>query len=578
MSGGLDVSIGQHSEAGRKPVNQDFHGATLPAGQQRIHKGIALALADGISTSAVSQVASAAAVRTFLEDYYCTSDAWTVRRAAQRVLAATNSWLYAQTRRSDARFDRDRGYVCTFSALIFKAREAHLLHVGDARVYRLHPHKLEQLTDDHRVHVSASESYLGRALGAGSSIEIDYRSWGVEAGEVYLLATDGAYEHLEAGDVHHALAACDGDLNRAAQALVQTALERGSPDNATLQIARVDGLPAPDAQRTLAQAAQLALPPPLVPRMRFEGYTVVRELHASARSHVHLAVDDSNGRFVVLKTPAVDRHHDAAHLDGFLLEEWVARRIDNQHVLRPYEVERPRSHLFVAMEYVEGQTLAQWMIDHPLPDLDAVRVIVAQLASGLQAFHRREMLHQDLRPENVMIDRSGTVKIMDFGTVHVAGLAEGTRDARASAPVGTLQYAAPEYFVGDGGSAASDLYSLATLAYQMLTGKLPYGLQVTQVRDRADLRRLRYVPLRERRPELPAWVDDALRKALHPNPAQRHEALSEFVEALRRPDQAFWQRQTPPLLERNPLRFWQALVLLLGISVVVLLGLRVMGV
>jgi serine/threonine protein kinase len=64
------------------------------------------------------------------------------------------------------------------------------------------------------------------------------------------------------------------------------------------------------------------------------------------------------------------------------------------------------------------------MIDHPAPDLDSVRSLVEQIAKGLQAFHRKEMLHQDLRPENVMIDRAGTVKIIDFGAVHVAGLAE----------------------------------------------------------------------------------------------------------------------------------------------------------
>ncbi|MNX71371.1 Serine/threonine-protein kinase Pkn1 [compost metagenome] len=229
------------------------------------------------------------------------------------------------------------------------------------------------------------------------------------------------------------------------------------------------------------------------------------------------------------------------------------------------------------MEYLEGQTLAQWMIDHPHPGLDAVRGIIAQLATGLQAFHRREMLHQDLRPENVMIDRSGTVKIIDFGSVHVAGLAEATRPPHSAMPVGTLQYTAPEYFVGDDGTAASDLFSLATLAYQMLTGKLPYGLQVTRIRDRADVRRLRYTSLREQRPELPAWVDHALRRALHPNALKRHEALSEFVQALRAPSEPLWQRATPPLLERNPLRFWQTLAALLGVAVVVLLGLRVIG-
>ena len=149
------MTLGQHSLAGRKAVNQDFHGAMLPHGPLRGTKGIVVALADGIGSSAVSQVASAAAVRGFLDDYYATSDAWSVRRSAQRVLGATNSWLHAQTMRSHARFDKDSGYVCTFSALILKGREVHLLHVGDTRIYRLHAQALEQLTEDHRVHLSS---------------------------------------------------------------------------------------------------------------------------------------------------------------------------------------------------------------------------------------------------------------------------------------------------------------------------------------------------------------------------------------------------------------------------------------
>ena len=164
MTAALHIALGQHSDAGGQPPNQDFHGAAIPAEPLLSAKGIVVALADGIGSSAVSQVASAAAVRGFLDDYYATSEAWPVKRAAQRVLQATNSWLHAQSQRSDARFDKDRGYVCTFSALVFKGREAHLLHVGDTRVYRLHPQALEQLTEDHRVRVSDSETYLGRSI------------------------------------------------------------------------------------------------------------------------------------------------------------------------------------------------------------------------------------------------------------------------------------------------------------------------------------------------------------------------------------------------------------------------------
>ena len=575
MTAALRIHLGQHSDAGGQPLNQDFHGAAIPAEPMLSAKGIVVALADGIGSSAVSQVASAAAVRGFLDDYYATSEAWPVKRAAQRVLQATNAWLHGQTQRSDARFDKDRGYVCTFSALVFKGREAHLLHVGDTRVYRLHRQALEQLTEDHRVRVSDSQTYLGRALGTGPSVEIDYRSWTTEIGEVYLLATDGAYEHLDAAAVHAALAASPDDLDAAAAALVALAQARGSQDNLTLQIVRIAALPDEQAHRLHAQRQGLALPPALSPRMSFEGYTIVRELQASARSHIHLALDQASGQQVVLKTPSVDLRDDPAYLDRFLLEEWVARRIDSAHVLKPCNQDRPRRHLFVAMEYIDGQTLARWMSDHPRPDLDTVRSIVEQVAKGLQAFHRKEMLHQDLRPDNIMIDRSGSVKIIDFGATHVAGLAEGTRQPGASALLGSLQYAAPEYFTGAGGSPSADLFSLAVIAYQMWTGQLPYGLQVTQVRGPSDLHKLHYQPARNTRRDLPAWLDSVLRQALQPQPAKRHEALSAFVHDLHQPGPQHLASERVPLLERDPLRFWRGLALLLALAVVALIGLLV---
>jgi serine/threonine protein phosphatase PrpC len=574
----LRVTLGQHSLATPGSlVNQDFHGAMLPQGAQRAAKGIAVALADGIGSSRVSQVASAAAVRGFLDDYYATSEAWSVRRAAQRVLGATNSWLHAQTMRSDARFDKDSGYVCTFSALIFKGRDVHMLHVGDARIYRLHAQALEQLTDDHRVHVSSQESYLGRALGAGPNVEIDYRSWPAEVGEVYLLATDGAYAHLDAAAVHDALARCAEDFDDAARQLVSTARARGSDDDCTVQLLRIDALPPADAAQLHLQRDGLAIAPALAPRDRFEGFTIVRELHVSSRSHVHLAVDDATGRQVVLKLPSVDLCDDADYLDRFVLEEWVARRIDSVHVLKASTIERARGHLYVAMEHVDGQTLAQWMVDHPAPALDDVRGIVAQLAQGLQALHGKEMLHQDLRPENVMIDRTGTVKIIDLASTHVAGLADGAGQGDPLAIEGTLQYTAPEYFVGAGGSTRSDLFSLAVIVYQMLTRQLPYGLQVSRLRSRADVHRLRYVPVRHFRPDLPAWVDAVLRKALNPEPAKRQQAASELAQDLKAPGREFLAARRPALIERNPVRFWQGTTVVLAVLSVVLLGWVVLG-
>src|SRR6266581_760142 len=104
----LKISVGQHSDKGRKEINQDFHGVLVPKEPLLSLKGIAVVLADGISSSQVSQVASESAVKGFLTDYYCTSEAWSVKTSAQRVIAATNSWLHAQSRRSRYAYDQDR--------------------------------------------------------------------------------------------------------------------------------------------------------------------------------------------------------------------------------------------------------------------------------------------------------------------------------------------------------------------------------------------------------------------------------------------------------------------------------------
>ena len=117
MARDLKISIGQHTDKGRKESNQDFHGAMMPPQPALGSKGVAVALADGISSSSVSRVASESAVKGFLTDYYCTSEAWSVRKAAERVLNATNSWLHSRTRQSEYRYDKDKGYVCAFSAL-----------------------------------------------------------------------------------------------------------------------------------------------------------------------------------------------------------------------------------------------------------------------------------------------------------------------------------------------------------------------------------------------------------------------------------------------------------------------------
>ena len=571
MSRELKISVGQHSDKGRKETNQDFHGALIPEEPLLGMKGVAIALADGISSSNVSQIASESAVKSFLTDYYCTSESWSVKTSVQRVLAATNSWLNAQTRRSQYFYDKDKGYVCTFSAIVIKSTTAHLFHIGDSRIYRVSGNALEQLTEDHRVTVSSEQSYLSRALGINPQIEIDYRAIQAETGDIFVLATDGVYEHVTSRFVTSAITDNIDDLDKAASIIVREAYAHGSADNLTIQIVRIDALPSGKASELLGNAIELPPPPLLEAREIFDGYRIVRELHGSSRSHIYLAVDIESGEQVALKIPSIDLRSDAAYLRRFVMEEWAARRIDSPHVLKPRLHARKRNFLYVVMEFVEGQTLTQWMIDNPKPEIEKVRDIVEQTARGLNAFHRKEMLHQDLRPDNIMIDATGTVKIIDFGSTKVAGVVEASRPAAREDILGTQQYTAPEYFIGESGSRSSDLFSLGVITYQMLTGNLPYGAQIARARTRAQYKKIKYTPALDDKREIPVWIDSALKKAVHPDPYKRHDELSEFVFDLRHPNPNYASADTAPLIERNPLVFWKlACLSMVGVIVVLL--------
>ncbi|MGU3360862.1 protein kinase domain-containing protein [Methylobacterium sp. M6A4_1b] len=575
MPSTLTLSLGQCSERGRKATNQDFHGARVPERAALILRGSAIAIADGIGSSPVSHVASETAVRSFLSDYYDTPETWSVKTAASRIIAATNSWLHAETRRNRYRHDpegaRDRGYVTTFSALVLKSRTAHIFHVGDARIARVAERSLEALTEDHRVTLSADESYLGRALGAAAHVEIDHHTVSIERGDVFVLTTDGVHEHVRPEAIVARIRQHGDDLDRAAREIVRHAYENGSGDNLTVQIVRVESVPDGAFEELSGRIDDLPPAPLLDPPTTFDGYRVLRTLHGSHRSHVYLAIDAESGRKVALKVPSTELHADPGGLQRLMMEEWVARRIDSPHVLSAPPQTRRRSHLYTVMDYVEGRTLAQWLRDDPAPELEAVRRLVEQIAVGLRAFHRREMVHRDLRPHNILIDAAGTVRIIDFGSTRIAGIADDDPTVDETVQ-GTVQYTAPECLAGRPATSQSDIFSLGVIAYQMLTGRLPYGAEATRAFSEARARRLHYVSVAAARPGLPPYVDAALRKAVHPNPAQRYEVLSAFVHDLRHPNPSLPGLGRTALLERDPVLFWKLVSLVLAIVVVILLA------
>ena len=577
MSHSLSIKVGQKSIAGAKPDNEDYLGVYIPSEDtddaiQLDSKGITVAIADGMSGSDGGKEASQVSVRQFIDDYYGTPESWTVKQAATKILSALNTWLYSQ---GQEKYGTAKGMVTTFSAMVLKSQTAHLFHVGDSRIYRLRGKDLVQMTRDHRVWITNDRDYLSRAIGIDTHLEIDYRASAAQEGDIYLFTTDGIHDFVSDKEIHEILNLNISSPQKAAEQLVKAAKNNDSNDNITAQVVKVEHLPEPDKTEFYEQLTQLPFPPDLKAGNILDGYKILRELNASSRSQVYLAEDTlskktkGQHRKVVIKTPSVNFEDDPSYIDLFLHEEWVAKRLSSPHLIKVCGADRKRTFLYTVVEYVEGQSLKQWMADNPKPSLTQVRGTIDQIARGLRAMHRLEMIHQDLKPDNILLDKFNTLKIIDFGSTKIAGLAEIKSVVEHNAIVGTANYSAPEYFKGESGTNRSDIYSLGVIAYEMLTGHLPYGEISPQ---RASKKKFHYTSVRQYNPMVPEWMDVCLQKAVNPNPEKRYALLSEFVADFSKPNQSLLERNaSQPLIERNPLAFWRGLALIQLIIILVLL-------
>ena len=549
-----------------------FYGANIPTDATQLeNKGITIAIADGMSGSDGGKEASQISIKQFLTDYYSTPESWTVKHAVNRIMSALNSMLYSQGQK---RYSSSKGLVTTFSAMVLKSQTAHLFHVGDSRIYRLREGELTQLTHDHRIWISKDREYLSRALGIDSHLEIDYRRTAIKKGDIYLLSTDGIHDFISDKILSEQLNHYQNHVQKACEKLCQTALDHHSNDNISCQVVYINTISKANKKEYYEKLTRLAFPPHLKAGNIMDGFKIIRELNATSRSQVYLAEDIQDvgkqaPRKVVLKTPSINFEDDPAYIDLFMHEEWIAKRLNSPHLIRVCERQRPRNFLYTVVEYIHGQTLQQWMLENTKASTIQVRGSITQIARGLRYMHRMEMIHQDLKPDNVIIDKNNTLIIIDFGSTKVAGLAEIQSVLEHNHIVGTANYAAPEYFSRGTGTNQSDIYSLGVIAYEMFTGKLPYG-EIAP--ERAAKKKFVYTPISEYNPVVPDWINLAIRKAVHPNPEKRYHLLSEFVTDLSKPNNSLLNsNKVEPLIERNPIGFWKGIALVQFIVILVLI-------
>lgn len=234
----LQLRIG-HASRGAGKLNEDFYGIANPGAAAIAARGLALAVADGVSGDGGARTAAETTVRSLLDDYYDTPEQWNIGRALDKVLRAINDWLVGENlRRPDG-----EGLVSTLSTLLFKDAHYYLAHVGDTRVYRRRKTVLKQLTTDHTWPRRDMRHVLRRAVGLDTHLIVQYGDGELQVGDTFLIASDGVWEVLGERALHEALEP-GVDPQAGADRLVQHSIDRQlqymGRNDATAVIVRVE--------------------------------------------------------------------------------------------------------------------------------------------------------------------------------------------------------------------------------------------------------------------------------------------------------------------------------------------------
>jgi serine/threonine protein phosphatase PrpC len=551
----LEAQSGYASATGARASNEDYCGIVMPESRTLATKGIIAALADGVGGCGGGREAAEFSVRGLLADYYATPDTWAIPHALDKVLQPINRWLLAQ---SFSQND-NRRLVSTLSALVLHGDRYVIGHVGDSRIYLLRDKQLRVLTVDHVWDQPGMQHVLRRAMGLDQHLVVDYTDGALHQGDVFLLATDGVWEVVGDKAIHDLLISYQ-DPQNAADALVRYALTGKGGDNATAMVLRIDQLGKANRHHAVMEAKNLAIPERLKPGQRLDEFEVLQLLHESKGTLLYQVQHVTTKQILALKTLPPVLRDDIPSREGLLVEEWLAKTLISHYFPQVLPLSQEERHyLYYVMSYHEGATLQQHLEHGRHFSIAEAIQIGIRLGKALGILHRMNIIHRDIKPDNIHLDTEGKLRLLDLG------VALNPATMRSQGTPGTPSYIAPELFAGEQASRQSDLYAVGVTMYHLLTRKYPYG----EIEPFQHPRFTEPLPPTRYRPDIPQWLESILMKAVAKNPAKRFETAEEWVITLGKGEHALSvPYMRAPLAERDPLRLWQ-----LGVVISVLINL-----
>ena len=275
--------------------------------------------------------------------------------------------------------------------------------------------------------------------------------------------------------------------------------------------------------------ASIAPPPTLQPGAVLAGrYEILQILGEGGMGAVYKARDLELDRLVALKVIRPELAGNPAILQRFKQELILARQVTHRNVIRIYDIGEDLGTKFITMEFVEGQDLHHLLKERgKFPPKEAAEVM-QQVCQALDAAHSVNVIHRDLKPQNIMRDQQGRILVMDFG---LARTAESSGMTQTGALVGTIEYMSPEQALGKELDARSDLFTVGLIFYELLTGKMPYKAD-SAIASLMKRNSEPAVPAAQVDPDVPRDLSAVVSKCLERDPAQRYQSAGEIMRAL----------------------------------------------